>query len=363
MSDTSAATHLTAPAYTVAEAARLADLSPGRVRRWMRGYSFPVGDRLRRQRPVVRVGHDGHASHLASFLDLVDLLFVKRFLSTGVSLQRIRGALDEARSILGTDNFAREVFFFDGRNLFLQMQDQGNAILQLMTDGQWTIAPVIRELAEQIEFGGEAGSGPVGGFAQKWHPLGRDRPIVIDPRVAFGAPSLVGRGVKTANVYDLFVAENERVDAVCSWWDLSPVEVGRGALRAGTRGVRFFVDNNLSPGLARGMRAFGEDVIHLTEEFPADTEDAEWLARVGSRGWFVITRDDRIRYRSAELAAIRKSSVGAFFLGGKNRSRCDLIQQLVRNWPIIKEHAAKTRTPFAFRIPPAGSKLKSLPLD
>ena len=31
--------------------------------------------------------------------------------------------------------------------------------------------------------------------------------------------------------------------------------------------MRFFVDNNLSPKLARGMAAFGEDVTHLQDHY------------------------------------------------------------------------------------------------
>jgi predicted nuclease of predicted toxin-antitoxin system len=37
--------------------------------------------------------------------------------------------------------------------------------------------------------------------------------------------------------------------------------------------MKFFVDNNLSPQLAKGMKAFGEDVIHITEIFPHNTDD------------------------------------------------------------------------------------------
>jgi uncharacterized protein (DUF433 family) len=48
---------------------------------------------------------------------------------------------------------------------------------------------------------------------------------VLDPRVAFGAPSVVGKGVKTANIFDLFEAEERRVDPVCSWLGLEPDEV------------------------------------------------------------------------------------------------------------------------------------------
>ena len=126
--------------------------------------------------------------------------------------------------------------------------------------------------------------------------------------------------------------------------------------------MRFFVDNNLSEQLARGMKAFGEDVVHLREFFAPDTEDPVWLERIGSEGWFLITRDDRVRFRPAELTALKENQVGAFFLGGKNLNRCQLIQQVVRNWPRIKDFARRTRRPFAFRVPPRGTKFDSLPL-
>lgn len=127
--------------------------------------------------------------------------------------------------------------------------------------------------------------------------------------------------------------------------------------------MTFFVDNNLSTALAAGMKGFGEDVVHLQDRFPEDAADSDWLAHIGSEGWFLITRDERIRYRPSEWKALKEHQVGAFFLGGKNRSRCDLIQQLVRNWPRMKESAAKTRRPFAFRVPPSGTKYTPLPLD
>ena len=126
--------------------------------------------------------------------------------------------------------------------------------------------------------------------------------------------------------------------------------------------MRFFLDNNLSPGLAKGMKAFGEDVVHITEIFADDTDDPDWLPHIGSEGWILITRDKRIRYRPAEWTALKEHGVGAFFMGGKQRSRCQLIQQLVRNWPRMKELAGKTQVPFAFQVPPTGTKVAPLPL-
>ncbi|MDF1554429.1 MAG: DUF5615 family PIN-like protein [Deferrisomatales bacterium] len=126
--------------------------------------------------------------------------------------------------------------------------------------------------------------------------------------------------------------------------------------------MRFFFDNNLSVDLVRGMRAFGEKVDHLQDHFPEDAPDVEWLEYIGTNEFFLVTRDHNIRKNPAEKAALREFGVGVFFLGGKSRNRCELIQQLVRNWPRIKEHSSKTRKPFAFRIPPTGTKFEPIPL-
>jgi predicted nuclease of predicted toxin-antitoxin system len=46
--------------------------------------------------------------------------------------------------------------------------------------------------------------------------------------------------------------------------------------------MKFFFDNNLSEKLTRGMKAFGEDVVHLKEIFPGGAPDPEWLKYVGN---------------------------------------------------------------------------------
>ena len=126
--------------------------------------------------------------------------------------------------------------------------------------------------------------------------------------------------------------------------------------------MTLFIDNNLGQNLAAGMKAFGEDVSHLRELFPANAKDTEWLPVVGARQYILVTRDEEIRREPSELAALKKNAVGAFFLGGKGLNRCQLIQQLVRNWPRIKELAHKERRPFAFRIPPSGTKFTKISL-
>ena len=216
---------LSAPLYYPHLAARLVGMTPGRVKRWLYGYEYSyevpsTGERtVRKKEPVVR-GTD-QESRYASFLDLVDLLFAKSFVEHGVSLQRVRRALDEVQDLIGGHHFARRVFFTSGREILLKMPEAGgpSAMLQLLSDGQWVIAPVIEQVGTQIDFDERTG------LAERWYPLGHDGGVVLDPRIAFGAPTLVGRGVQTANVYDFYLAESRNAESVRKWLDLRRHEV------------------------------------------------------------------------------------------------------------------------------------------
>jgi uncharacterized protein (DUF433 family) len=115
-------------------------------------------------------------------------------------------------------HFDREIFFTDGRRLYLQLSDHEGSLLELLSGGQWVIAPAIRELAAQIEFSGPCGT------ARRWYPMGVNGLVVLDPSVSFGRPSIVGRGTSTAVVYDLYKAEKE-TEAVAKWLNLQPGEV------------------------------------------------------------------------------------------------------------------------------------------
>jgi hypothetical protein len=137
---------------------------------------------------------------------------------------------------------------------------------------------------------------------------------------------------------------------------------GSSEFRGCDRRLKFLIDKNLSEHLSSGLKAFGENVIHLTEVLPGDTKDPVLLEYLGTHEIFLITRDENIRWHPAEAILLRRYCIGAFFLGGKNRGRCDMILQLVRNWPRIKDHAKKKNKPFIFRIPPTGSKFINIPL-
>lgn len=200
------------PRYTPTEAGRIVDLTPGRIRRWLQGYTYNLGDRTVSMNPVVTRETE---SKYASFLDLIDLLFVKKFIDAGFSLQKIRAALSEAQTLVGGHHFAQRSFMTDGQRIYLWIKErESKNLVELFSGGQWVIEEFAIHLAKQIDFDEETG------FAERWYPAGKDGRVVLDPRIAFGAPTIIGTGVRTANVYDLFVGEDKNSEATASWLDL-----------------------------------------------------------------------------------------------------------------------------------------------
>ena len=116
---------LDAPTYSITEAGRLTGLSRFRVSRWLQGYKFKYevagGTEIRESHREAVVQRTREKDTYVSFLDLVDMLYVKRLLDIGHHLPKIRKALDEARKRLGISHFANSRFFADSSDVFLEM--------------------------------------------------------------------------------------------------------------------------------------------------------------------------------------------------------------------------------------------------
>src|SRR5437870_8190324 len=78
----------------------------------------------------------------------------------------------------------------------------------------------------------------------------------------------------------------------------------------------FFIDRSLGQKvIAEKLRQSGVKVEIHDDHFPQDAPDEHWIADVGEKGWVVLTKDDRIRYRPAALEAYRRHDVRVFIFG------------------------------------------------
>lgn len=130
--------------------------------------------------------------------------------------------------------------------------------------------------------------------------------------------------------------------------------------------VRFFVDENMLP-VGRALAHVRDDVCHpghaAVPEIPTGTPDPVWLPILGERGLVLITRDNKIRSKPAELRAYRDHRVRAFFLTGKkDLSRWEKLELLVRQWERIEVATQRNDAgPWAMAVL-LGSALKDVPL-
>ena len=116
-----------------------------------------------------------------------------------------------------------------------------------------------------------------------------------------------------------------------------------------------FIDRSLGRlTIATALRAQGAEVHTHDDYFPQDARDEEWLAEVGRRGWAVITKDARIRYRQTELSALVAGGVRAFVLTRGDLTGPKMAAILVKALPHLARFSARHRPPFIARIAPSG---------
>lgn len=120
--------------------------------------------------------------------------------------------------------------------------------------------------------------------------------------------------------------------------------------------LQVFLDRSLGRRVvAEALRAAGVEVHIHDDHFPQDTTDEEWLLEVGRQGWIVLTKDDRIRYRPQERAALIHANVRAFVLVGGNLSATAMAEIFVRALPAMQHFVDRYPPPFIARIARSGA--------
>ncbi|MDH5669933.1 MAG: hypothetical protein OEY86_18180 [Nitrospira sp.] len=118
----------------------------------------------------------------------------------------------------------------------------------------------------------------------------------------------------------------------------------------------FFLDRSLGKKcIATALREAGA-IVHIHDDyFPPDAKDEEWLSSVGLKGWVVLTKDHRIRYRDLERTALMQAGVGAFILTAGDLQGGEMARIFVDALPAITRFINKHKKPFIAKIGRMGS--------
>jgi uncharacterized protein (DUF433 family) len=185
------------PNYQVGEAARYAQVDPQTVAAW---HASTLPERAKRV-PL-------------NYMQLIEVAVVAAARKAGVKLKDIRAAREWAAKQLQSEfPFAQYRFKTDGKDLFFDHEllagGKSGTLVAASLEGQLAWKQIIGRLKE-FEY--------EDGRAIRWKVAGTRSPIVIDPRISFGAPTVRGiatwaiKGRYQAGETDQEIAEDFGID-------------------------------------------------------------------------------------------------------------------------------------------------------
>lgn len=185
-------------AYSIGEAARFLKVPAATLRTWTLGRQYRTSSGRAQSQALIRPASTD--LRLLSFWNLIEA-HVLRALRTehGVSLQAVRDALRYAEEELRVDRLLlRPDLRSKAGHLFL---DRYGHLINLSVSGQLAMRQVLEAHLDRIEWDRSR-------FPVRLHPFtsteipSPDKPIAIDPTIAFGRPVLVQHGISTAAIVD-----------------------------------------------------------------------------------------------------------------------------------------------------------------
>jgi uncharacterized protein (DUF433 family) len=208
------------PAYTLAEAARYARLPSATLRSWVLGRQYPTTEGPGDFPPLIRPA--SRQPPWLSFSNLIEAHLLRSLRTEhGVPVKALRTALSYLEKKLGIDRLLlRPELRANAGRLFLGRYGE---LIELTASGQLAMRRLFDEHLKRVEWDSSR-------FPVRLYPFisasapSAERPIVIDPRISFGRPVVVRKGVSTSTIAER-VDAGESVKEIAADYDLAPDEI------------------------------------------------------------------------------------------------------------------------------------------
>jgi uncharacterized protein (DUF433 family) len=162
-----------------------------------------------------------------SYLQLIEVAMVATLRSMGVSLKRLRVARDFLATRFQAEYpFAQLKLKTDGAHVMKDLEEsEGPWVRRLLVPsayGQIAWAEPIEDRIHEFDYDA------IWSLAVRWYPRGADGPIVVDPKIAFGAPITRVGSIPTSVIKGRYQSGEEIAEIVDDFQISS--DVVRGAL-------------------------------------------------------------------------------------------------------------------------------------
>jgi uncharacterized protein (DUF433 family) len=208
------------PAYTLAEAARYLRLPVATLRSWALGRQYPTAQGRADFPPLIRPA--SRRPPWLSFSNLIEAHVLGSLRTEhGVPVKELRRALSYAEKSLGVDRLLlRPELRTDAGKMFLERYGE---LIELTASGQLAMRRLFDEHLKRIEWDSSRFPARLYPFLSASAPTA-ERPIVIDPRIAFGRPVVVSKGISTSTIAER-VDAGESVNDIAADYDLAQSEI------------------------------------------------------------------------------------------------------------------------------------------
>jgi len=213
------------PLYTQREAANLVGVPANTFHHWARGYLYKTLDGEQRSAsPLVTTTGLGRGP-VVPFVGLGEAYVLAAFRKTGVPMQRIRPAIEWLEKNIGLRAaLTSERLKSDGAEVlydFARTHSGDPAAepfdeLVVVRNQQAVFRDVIQQYLQSITYRD--------GRLAAIRMVGYEPEVVLDPRLNFGQPTLVARGVRVRDVVDRMAA-GEPIGDVAADFGLDPRDV------------------------------------------------------------------------------------------------------------------------------------------
>lgn len=213
------------PLYPMAAAAKYLKLPAATLRSWVAGQPYRKAEGIRRFQPIIRP--PSRKPLFLSFWNLIEA-HVLRSLRTdhAVSIKAVRNALSFAEGKLKINRLLlRKELRTDAGRVFL---DRYGELIELSASGQLAMRQLLEEHLKRVEWDEWQ-------FPVRLYPFlsveatSAEKPIAIDPKIAFGRPVVIRAGVSTAAIAERIDAR-ETIAELAADYGLSASEIEQAAL-------------------------------------------------------------------------------------------------------------------------------------
>ena len=211
---------------------------------------------------------------------------------------------------------------------------------------QQVLAPVVAEYLKQIEYAGD-------GWAARVVSPATPRPIfVADPLRWFGQPIFLDGAARVEDVVDRWRAGDPLTEVTADFGVAGRGCRGRPARRPPGRNLSSSstgASADMPRRAPRGRMAAPNSSRRSSGSREEEAPDTEWLEFCGNEGLIVLTKDQRIRYRPAEIEVVVRFVVKMFALANRNLKAEEQADRFIRHRSRL-DAAALENGPFIYAV-------------